>query len=284
MMSKKSKATITIPGTKVKLPQWAAYLAGGGVLAALFLMKGQPDEEKLSESSGWLAEEVAQRFAEERSAYAGSLEDINRRIDELNQGPEEIVTPTEPGKPARTKKTAQKPPVAPRVWGLPVPIDLEDVTLPEENIVDMARLISKEPGWVAAGERLTGAAEAYAAGTYGKAPASIDAPAPTPKPNIATTTARSSPTAARSERSIRAESARLQGQADRYLQSGFKPKTNKPITQKSKRSVATTERIQAKFDRQKRLRTGRVQRVTQRRVSRETIERKEREFVPPRWY
>jgi hypothetical protein len=320
MMSKKAKAkgSVTIPGTKVKLPQWAVYLAGGGVLAALFLMKGQPDEEKLSESSGWLAEEVAQRFAQERDAFAGSVENINRRIDELNKGPEEIITPAEPGGSTRAKKKAPTPSVTPRVWGLPVPINLDDVTLPNEEVVDMARMISKEPGWVAEGQRLAGAAEAYAAGTYGKAPktekpittassSAVEAglerlitpesarltgaaeayaagtygKSPTPKPTIATTTARSSPVAARSERSIRAESARLQAAADKHLKSGYKPKTNKPVTRKSKKSVSTTRRLQAKFDREKRLRTGRVQHVTRRR---ETLDRKEKEFVPPRWY
>jgi len=274
MMTKgKAKNTITIPGTKVKLPQWAAYLAGGGVLAALFLMKGQPHEEdELSTSEGWLAEEVAQRFAEERNIYAGALEDISGRINELGERPKKtIATP----KPGQSYGRLYPVPKTKAPWDLGVTgsvpfVEMDDVAISTADAKDLPKEIAKRPGWEAVAARLTGAAEAYAAGTYGKPPTTIKPSAP--EPNMNTTTNRSDATAARSAASIKAETARLQGQADKYLKSGYKPKTSKPVTQKSKRSVATTSRLQAKYNAEKAARLAKL------------IQKKEAAFVPPSWY
>ena len=42
-MGKNKPTTFTIPGTDVKLPQWALLAGGGGILAALFFLKGDGD-------------------------------------------------------------------------------------------------------------------------------------------------------------------------------------------------------------------------------------------------
>ena len=78
--------TITIPGTKIKAPRSLAILAGGGVLAALFFMRGSEDDEEGGGVSGSiLAEEIAQRFASERDAFSGAIEDINQRLFDIEQ-------------------------------------------------------------------------------------------------------------------------------------------------------------------------------------------------------
>ena len=78
--------TITIPGTKIKAPRSLVILAGGGVLAALFFMRGSEDDEEGGGVSGSiLAEEIAQRFASERDAFSGAIEDINQRLFDIEQ-------------------------------------------------------------------------------------------------------------------------------------------------------------------------------------------------------
>ncbi len=78
--------TITIPGTKIKAPRSLVILAGGGVLAALFFMRGSEDDEDGGGVSGSiLAEEIAQRFASERDAFSGAIEDINQQLFDIEQ-------------------------------------------------------------------------------------------------------------------------------------------------------------------------------------------------------
>lgn len=79
------KATITIPGTKVKAPRELVILAGGGIVAALFFMRGREEEEG-GIPSGILATEIAQRFASERESVTGAIEDINQRLQDLEGG------------------------------------------------------------------------------------------------------------------------------------------------------------------------------------------------------
>ena len=83
---KGGKGTITIPGTKIKAPRELAILAGGGILAALFFMRGSEEEREGGIPSGILAEEIAQRFASERESMTGAIEDINQRLFDLEGG------------------------------------------------------------------------------------------------------------------------------------------------------------------------------------------------------
>lgn len=130
---------ITIPGTKTKVPPWAIAAAGGGLLAAFFLMRGDP-EAGAEGADGWLAEEVAQRMDQERQIFAGAIDQLSDRLDELSDR-ERLADPTlpilQPTPAPKKKKSKPKALPGPTTTGQPVQVIVEPVQVATD--FDIAR-------------------------------------------------------------------------------------------------------------------------------------------------
>ena len=107
-MGKNKPTTFTIPGTDVKLPQWALLAGGGGILAALFFLKGDGD------GSSFVPVGEVRREPQTGPRPGDILDIIDDIIPDDDQG---LPGPSMPGPAAPQKAPAKVPkstiPVAP---------------------------------------------------------------------------------------------------------------------------------------------------------------------------
>lgn len=83
-------------------------IIGAAVVGLVVFMRGGGDDEEEggSVSYGVLAEEIAQRFAEEQAIFASAIEDINERIQEISDREDSLSTlPYEPAPTKTIKKS-----------------------------------------------------------------------------------------------------------------------------------------------------------------------------------